>query len=99
ALRSREIGVRLALGARPQGIVGMVLREGLVLAAAGVVPGVLIAWAAGRGMQALLAGVRPTDPITFGVAVTACVATVVIGCLRPAARAGRVDPMVALRAE
>ncbi|MFL5580179.1 MAG: ABC transporter permease, partial [Gemmatimonadaceae bacterium] len=47
ALRSREIGVRLALGARPQGIVGMVLREGLVLAAAGVVPGVLIAWAAG----------------------------------------------------
>jgi putative ABC transport system permease protein len=99
ALRSREIGVRLALGARPRSIVRMVLGEGLALAAAGILPGVLVAWWAGRAMQALLAGVRPTDPVTFGVAVFACAATVVVGCLRPAARAGRVDPMVALRAE
>ena len=99
ALRSREIGVRLALGARPRTIVGMVLGEGLVLAAAGVIPGVFLAWAAGRAMQALLAGVRPADPLTFGIGVAACVATVIVGCLRPAARAGRVDPMVALRAE
>ncbi|MFL5580253.1 MAG: ABC transporter permease [Gemmatimonadaceae bacterium] len=99
ALRSREIGVRLALGARPRRIVRMVVGEGLLLALAGVLPGIFVAWAAGRGMQALLAGVRPADPLTFGVAVAACVATVVVGCLRPAARAGRVDPMVALRAE
>ena len=77
----------------------MVLREGLVLALAGIVPGAALAYAAGRGMQALLVGVNPGDALTFASAIALCVVTTVFGCLRPAVRASRVDPMAAIRAE
>ena len=77
----------------------MVLREGLVLALAGIVPGAALASAAGRGMQALLVGVNPGDALTFASAIGLCVVTTVFGCLRPATRASRVDPMSAIRAE
>jgi putative ABC transport system permease protein len=97
--RSREIGVRMALGAEAVQVRGMILREGLSLALAGVIPGAVVAYAAGRGMEALLAGVQPGDVATFASATMLCVATTVLGCLRPAIRASRVDPMSAMRAE
>ena len=97
--RAQEIGVRLALGARSGGIVRMILREGITLAIAGIVPGVLIAYASGRAMESLLVGVRPTDAIALGFAVILCGLATVLGCLRPALRASRVDPMAALRNE
>jgi predicted permease len=97
--RSQELGVRRALGAQAGGIVGLVLREGLALAVAGIAIGVPVAYAAARGMGALLSGVRPEDPLTIAVAAALCLTTAVVGCLRPALRAARVDPMVALRAE
>jgi predicted permease len=97
--RSREIGVRMALGAEASQVRRMVLREGIVLAIAGVIPGAVIAYAAGRGMQALLVGVNPGDVPTFVAAATLCAVTTILGCLRPAFHASRVDPMSAIRAE
>jgi predicted permease len=97
--RLQEIGVRLALGAKSGTITRMILREGLVLGFAGLLPGVLIAYAAGRAMQALLVGVEPGDATTFGVAVLLCLVTTVFGCVRPALRASRIDPIAALRSD
>ena len=97
--RSREIGVRMALGAQASEVRRMVLREGIVLAIAGVLPGAAIAYAAGRAMEALLAGVKPGDATTFAAAMALCAATTILGCLRPAFRASRVDPMSAIRSE
>jgi ABC-type antimicrobial peptide transport system permease subunit len=97
--RTQEIGVRVALGAHSGQIMTMVVREGLLLCLAGVVPGLAIAYIAGRGMQALLVGVQPSDPIALGVAVGATCLTALLGCARPALRAARVDPSEALRAE
>jgi predicted lysophospholipase L1 biosynthesis ABC-type transport system permease subunit len=97
--RSQELGVRRALGAQAGAIIGLVLREGLALALIGISIGVAVAYAAARGMGALLFGVRPEDPLTIAVATALCLATAVGGCLRPAMRAARVDPLSALRAE
>ena len=97
--RSRELGVRRALGAPTGGIVGLVVREGAALALAGVAIGVLVAYPAARAMGALLAGVRPADPAAMGAAAALCLATALVGCLRPALRAARIDPATALRAE
>jgi predicted permease len=97
--RSQELGVRLALGAQVNEIVWLVLREGLALALGGLAIGVAGAYAAARMMGALVVGVRPEDPTTFLAAATLCLATVLFGCLRPALRAARLDPLEALRAE
>lgn len=97
--RSREIGVRMALGAEASRVRAMIVREGVVLAVAGVIPGALLAYAAGRGMEALLAGVQPGDAVTFSIAVAICAVMTILGCVRPAFRASRVDPMTAIRAE
>jgi putative ABC transport system permease protein len=97
--RAREIGVRMALGARRGDIVRMVLFRGALLAIAGVVPGVALAWYAGKTMEALLAGVKPWDPTTFLAAAALCLMMTVLGCLLPAWRAARVDPMTAMRLE
>jgi len=97
--RSQEIGVRVALGAESGTILRMVLGEGLTLAIGGLIPGIAVAYAAGRAMQAVLAGVAPGDPATFTVAAIACLVTAVAGCLRPALKASSVDPTTALRAE
>jgi ABC-type antimicrobial peptide transport system permease subunit len=97
--RSQELGVRRALGAQSETIVGMVLREGLALAAIGMLIGVAVGYAAARGMSALLFGVRPEDPLTLGLAAVLCLLTAAIGCLQPAMRAARVDPMMALRSD
>jgi predicted permease len=99
AQRRGEIGVRLALGAQPRGIAAMILREGLGLALAGTVPGLLAAYAAARGMGALLFGVRPADPPTFAIAVGFVLAIAIVGSLLPAMRAVRVTPLAVMRAE
>jgi predicted permease len=97
--RTKELGIRRALGAQAGEIVGMVLREGFRLFVVGAAIGVAVALAAGRGMSALLFGVPPTDPLPILTAVSVCLLMAVIGCMRPALRAARVDPMTALRQE
>jgi predicted permease len=97
AQRTKELGIRHALGAQAGEIVAMVLREGMTLALVGTAIGVAVAIAVGRTMRALLFGIAPTDTRTIAAAVALCFVTAVIGCLRPAIRAARVDPIIALR--
>ena len=98
--RLREIGVRIAMGAQPRDILKMVLRAGRrSCAAIGVALGVAVAYAAGRAMQALLAGVSPADAATFAAAVALSAAMALLGSLLPALRAVRVNPMTVMRAE
>jgi putative ABC transport system permease protein len=97
--RAQEIGVRMALGAQRSDILRMVVQRSLWLAAAGVIPGLALAYAAGRGMQALLVGVTPADLPTFASAAALAVAMTMAGTLMPTLRALRVDPITALRAE
>jgi putative ABC transport system permease protein len=97
--RVQEIGVRIALGAQSSDILSMVLRRCVRLAIAGVIPGIALAYAAGRSMEALLAGVKPADTVTLTAAVGLSVLMTVVGSLTPTLRALRVDPMTALRAE
>ena len=97
--RTPEIGVRIALGAQPREIVRMIVRQGALLAAAGVAPGVVLAYAAGRAMEGILAGVQPGDALTFGSAIGLCSLMAVLGSLLPALRAVRIDPMTAIRSE
>ncbi len=96
--RTREIGVRMALGADRRAILAMVARQGVLLVLAGVVAGCALAYGAGRAMQSLLAGVAPNDAITFAVAIGVSAALALAGSLLPALRAARVDPVTAIRA-
>jgi putative ABC transport system permease protein len=97
--RTQEIGVRMALGARPADILSMILRRSVALAMAGLVPGVALAYASGRAMQALIAGVTPGDAATFAAACLLALAMTMAGSLRPTLQAMRVDPIAAIRAE
>jgi putative ABC transport system permease protein len=97
--RTQEIGVRIALGADRSHVLALVLRRALLLAGAGLAAGMLLASAAGRGLQALLAGVSPADGLTYAAAVAVAVTMTVAGSLLPALRALRVDPLTAIRAE
>jgi putative ABC transport system permease protein len=97
--RSREIGVRMALGADARAIRRMVLREGAVVIGAGIVIGLAGAVAATRFLQALLFQVHPGDPVTLGGVCALLLAVGLGACYLPARRATRVDPLVALRAE
>ncbi|MBA3495869.1 MAG: ABC transporter permease [Gemmatimonadales bacterium] len=99
AQRAQEIGIRRALGEQAGSVVRRVLREGFVLALAGVGVGVWLAYLSAEAMAALLAGIRPADPATIASAAVLCLATAAVGCLRPAIHAARVDPMTALRRE
>ncbi len=97
--RAHEFGVRRALGASGVGIVRLVTRDGAMLLLVVIVPGLLLAYAAARWMGALLFGVQPGDPMTFAIATGVCAVTAIAGCLRPALRAARTDPISALRAD
>ena len=97
--RTREIGIRMALGANPRCIQSMVLREGLWLAVAGVALGTLGAWEATRLIASFLYGVDRTDPVSFAVPCAGLVLVALAACYVPVRRALRVDPAMALRAE
>lgn len=97
--RTREIGVRLALGAQPRDVLGMVVGRGLKLAGIGVVVGLIGALALTRLMQGVLYGVTATDPLTFFGVALALLAVAAFASWLPALRATRVDPLVALRSE
>jgi putative ABC transport system permease protein len=95
--RFKEIAVRLALGARPGAVVGMVLRRGAVLAAAGMAAGMAGAFALMRLLSDMLYEVRPDDPGTLFAAVALLGSVALLACALPARRAVRVDPIAALR--
>jgi ABC-type antimicrobial peptide transport system permease subunit len=97
--RTHEIGIRMALGARPGGVLAIFMREGLMLTAVGIAIGLAGAWAVGRLSASLLYGVRPTDPITFLTVPSVLAATALLAIWIPARRATRVDPLIALRNE
>jgi predicted permease len=97
--RIHEMGIRLALGARPGDVVRQVLSEGLSVAALGIALGLLLAAALSRVLAGALYGVSGADPGSFVVVVTALVAAVLAASYWPARRAGRTDPMAALRCE
>ena len=97
--KTREIGIRMALGAKPTNVLGMVLRQGITLTLIGVAFGVVATFGATRLISSMIFGVSPYDPLTF-VAVAAILSIVaLLACYIPARRAMKVDPMVALRYE
>jgi predicted permease len=97
--RTREIGIRMALGARPQELTGMFVRQGLLLAAAGVACGLGAAFVVVRLMSSLLFNVRPVDPLTYAATSLALVAATVLASYLPSRRVAAVDPVEAMRAE
>ncbi len=97
--RTREIGVRMALGAQRLDVLRLILARGFALALVGVAAGVGTAYAAGRGIEALLFGVQPADPGVYSAAVGLSLAMTIAGSLLPALRAARVDPATAIRVE
>lgn len=97
--RSREIGIRIALGASARTVLAMVLREGVAMTATGLVLGIAGALALTRFMSRLLFEVTPTDPATYGTTIGVLVGVAVAASLAPAIRAAREDPTVAMRAE
>ena len=99
AERTREFGLRTALGATPRSIVAIVLHQGARLAVVGLLIGGVGAFALSRYLRSLLFGVQATDPVSVGLAVATILAVSVLACLVPAMRAVRVDPMTALRAD
>ena len=99
SLRTNEIGVRMALGAQPRDVLGLVLGRGTKLAVAGVAIGLAGALALSRFLSSLLFGVRSTDPPTFLAVALLLIAVALAACYFPARRAMRVEPLVALRHE
>jgi ABC-type antimicrobial peptide transport system permease subunit len=97
AQRSREIGLRIALGATPRTVVTMIAAHGAGLAALGLGMGVVAGWGATRALTGVLYGVPPNDLPTFAVVVLLLATIALVACVVPAARASRVDPMIVLR--
>ena len=97
--RTRELGIRLALGATPRDIIGSVLAQGLRLTAAGIVLGAFGAIIGSRALRAMVAGVSSIDPMTFAVGTCVLLIVALAACFSPARRAGAVDPVVTLSAE
>ncbi|HET9705824.1 MAG TPA: ABC transporter permease [Vicinamibacterales bacterium] len=99
ARRTREIGVRMALGANPGGVLSMVMRQGFTIVAVGLVAGAVLAGAAATALRGLLYGISPFDPIAWGFAIAAMSIAAALANFVPARRAMRIDPMTALRIE
>jgi putative ABC transport system permease protein len=99
ALRTRELGVRIALGATPRSIVAMLTSQGVLLTAAGIAAGVVVFLGAARSLRTLLFGVAPSDPLTLVLASALLVAVAALASWLPARRSARLDPAEVLRAD
>jgi predicted permease len=99
ARRTREIGIRMALGAEPRGVLWLVLKEVALLSVVGVTAGLLTAFFAARRVESQLFGLAPNDPVTLGSAVALLLTVALIAGFVPARRATRIDPLLALRTE
>jgi len=99
ARRTREIGLRMALGAQRYSVLSMVIRRGMVLVLVGCGLGVILAIALTRIVSSLLYGVTPTDPLTFILTTLLLGVVAFVSCWLPARRAAKIDPMAALRYE
>jgi putative ABC transport system permease protein len=99
ARRTREIGVRMAIGANPSDVLSMVMRQGFSIVAIGLIAGGLLAAGASVALRGLLYGITPFDPIAWGLALTAMLSAAGFANFVPARRAMRIDPMNALRTE
>jgi ABC-type antimicrobial peptide transport system permease subunit len=99
SLQTREIGIRMALGAQHASVLRSVLRRGTALLGIGAVLGLFLSWAATRLIQNQLWRVKPTDPWTLGAVTSIVLLVGLLACVGPARRAVRVDPMVALRCD
>jgi putative ABC transport system permease protein len=95
--RTREFGIRVALGARPADVIRQVMTEGVTLAVPGAAAGLLLAIAAGRLTSRMLLGVSPADPVSFAATAAIELAVALAACALPARRATQADPMLALR--
>jgi ABC-type antimicrobial peptide transport system permease subunit len=96
---TRELGIRMALGASPRAILLLVVGQGAAVTAAGLIIGLGAAFALSRFMQRLLFGVGATDPLTFTAIPLALALAALLACYVPARRAARIDPTVSLRSE
>jgi putative ABC transport system permease protein len=99
ALRTREIGIRMALGAQPKRVLILILKQGLILTLIGIGIGLACTLVLARVMSSLLFGVETTDPATLAAIVLLLTGVSLIACFIPARRATRIDPMNALRYE
>jgi ABC-type antimicrobial peptide transport system permease subunit len=99
AQRRGEIGVRRALGAPQREVVGMVLRQAMTMAAAGVAIGLLLALWGGKSLSSLLYGVGPRDPVVFAGVGVFLLVVALVAAIAPAVRAARIDPATAMRGE
>jgi putative ABC transport system permease protein len=99
ARRTREIGVRMAIGADRRDVLRLFLREGLLLTGAGLALGLVLAGLVARLMRGMLFEVSPFDPLVFGVASALLAGAALLACYLPARRATRIDPLLALRHE
>jgi ABC-type antimicrobial peptide transport system permease subunit len=97
--RTREIGIRMALGAQRIPVVALILQGAARLVIIGIAIGLPAAWAASRGIETLLFGVTPMDPVAVAGAIAALAITAQLAAYLPAWRASRVDPLTALRHE
>ncbi len=97
--RAKELGVRVALGASRAEITGLVLRQGLGLAATGALIGLAGGVATGRALATLIKGIEPNDPLTFVIVTAVLLSAAAFACYVPARRAARLDPLTSLRAE
>jgi predicted permease len=97
--RTREIGIRMALGAAPRDVFRLILGEGGKLAVTGVAIGIVASYLLTQFLRTLLFGITPTDPLTFAAVALLLLLTALLACYFPARRASRVDPVIALRSE
>ena len=97
--RTREIGVRMAIGARPNEVMSMVMRQGFSILGVGLIAGAVLAAAAASALRGLLYGITPFDPVAWGLATAAMIVAAGVANFVPARRAMRIDPVTALRTE
>ena len=99
SMRAREIGIRLALGARSANVRGLIVRHGMLLTVVGVLTGLGGSWLLTPVLQSFLIDLPASDPVTFGAVAVTLVAIALAACYVPARRATRIDPIATLRAE